>query len=100
MDHDKFCIDYTDHLACQADELQTPLSLLMDCNCKSELNNTSGSISVTNGHVRYTGTFTGSMATYKCYKGHSLVGNSQRICQINGHWSGELPECVKQNSGK
>ena len=66
----------------------------------SQTDNTSGSVSTANGHAWYTGTHIGSTATYQCSQGYTLIGNSQRICQIDGHWNGDLPECVKHNSGK
>ena len=46
-----------------------------------------------NGQVDHTaGTF-GQNATYSCNTGYSLVGDSTRICQTEGDWSGSAPTC-------
>ena len=34
-----------------------------------------------------------SQAIYTCSSGFALVGQSSRICQANGTWSGEEPLC-------
>lgn len=33
------------------------------------------------------------IATYKCRKGYHLIGQSERVCQLDGQWSGSVPIC-------
>ena len=37
--------------------------------------------------------FVGSVAVYTCNNGFELNGNSRRVCQSNGRYSGEAPVC-------
>ena len=47
-----------------------------------------------NGQVSHTaGTAFGQTATYSCDTGYNLVGDSTRMCQANGIWSGSEPTC-------
>ena len=47
-----------------------------------------------NGKVSHTGRTTfGETATYSCDRDYSLVGDSTRMCQDNGLWSGSAPTC-------
>ena len=47
-----------------------------------------------NGQVNHTaGTTFGQNATYSCDTGYNLVGNSTRVCQATGNWSGSAPTC-------
>lgn len=46
-----------------------------------------------NGMVTTTGIDFGSKARYRCNRGHLLVGGQTRVCEANGHWSGQDPEC-------
>ena len=39
------------------------------------------------------GVFIGSRATYTCSSGYSLVGDSARLCQSDGTWTGRIPIC-------
>ena len=50
-----------------------------------------------NGEVSLTGTILGSEATYSCNRGYVLVGESKRVCQSNGEWSGEAPSCERKS---
>lgn len=43
---------------------------------------------VTNGFGDY-----GSKVNYKCLDGFRLNGNSERICDADGIWSGSDPKC-------
>ena len=45
------------------------------------------------GSVSLTGTGFGSVATYVCDAGYTLVGSLTRTCQASGEWSGEEPIC-------
>ena len=38
----------------------------------------------------------GTIATYTCYSGYSLVGSSSRICLSSGSWNGSQPYCQRQ----
>ena len=44
------------------------------------------------GKVDVPDTILGSVATYTCNKGFSLIGDDIRICERDG-WSGEAPVC-------
>ena len=51
----------------------------------------------TNGQVSYTaGTTFGQTATYSCNTGYGLVGDSIRMCQATGMWSGSAPTCQRE----
>ena len=39
------------------------------------------------------GTTFGSVAVYQCREGLTLNGESTRMCQANGEWSGNEPTC-------
>ncbi|XP_062818489.1 CUB and sushi domain-containing protein 2 isoform X3 [Anolis carolinensis] len=41
----------------------------------------------------------GSVVRYSCLQGRSLIGNSTRMCQLDGRWSGSLPHCSGSNQG-
>ena len=49
-----------------------------------------------NGFVSVTGTVSGSVATYSCQRGFSLVGSQRRTCRDNGVWSGVTPLCQRE----
>ena len=60
----------------------------MDCSALSD---------PANGNVSHTsGTTFGEAATYSCELGYILIGESPRICQINGTWSGRDPTCQRK----
>ena len=47
-----------------------------------------------NGQVSHTaGTTFERTATYSCDTGYILVGDSTRMCQVAGLWSGNAPTC-------
>ena len=46
-----------------------------------------------NGRVDQRGDRPGDRASYTCSSGYELVGQSSRICQNNGQWSGDAPIC-------
>ena len=31
--------------------------------------------------------------TYKCIRGYRLIGSTQRVCQVDGSWSGQPTTC-------
>lgn len=35
----------------------------------------------------------GSVSTYHCDAGFVLDGDTSRMCQLDGEWSGEVPVC-------
>ena len=47
-----------------------------------------------NGRVDVSSTSIGSTAQYVCTEGYTLRGLKSRLCQQNGDWSGDVPECV------
>lgn len=38
----------------------------------------------------------GGVAHYSCPRGHSLQGNSSRVCLKNGAWDGKTPTCTRK----
>ena len=51
----------------------------------------------TNGQVSHpNGTKFGQTATYNCNTGYNLVGDSTRMCQADGMWSGNEPTCISE----
>ena len=46
-----------------------------------------------NSHVAFTNTTINSTAEYSCTVGYQLIGNSTRVCQSDGKWSGSVPFC-------
>lgn len=46
------------------------------------------------GLVTLGGNSPGSVATYSCNGGHSLLGSATRQCQSDGTWSNEPPTCI------
>ena len=50
----------------------------------------------TNGRIQYNGGTTfGFEGTYICSEGFTLFGsNTTRMCQANGTWSGNEPQCI------
>ena len=50
-----------------------------------------------NGQVNVEGNTFGSQANYSCSEGYVLNGNSTRMCQSDGQWSGSEPTCEGQN---
>ena len=55
--------------------------------------NCGGLSSPSNGQISITDTTFGSIATYSCDPGYTLDGNTSRICQADGQWSGSQPSC-------
>ena len=49
-----------------------------------------------NGQVSVEGNTSGSQANYSCSEGYVLNGNSIRMCQSDGQWSGSEPTCEGQ----
>ena len=49
------------------------------------------------GEVSTEGNTFGSQANYSCSEGYVLNGNSTRMCQADGQWSGSKPTCEGQD---
>ena len=49
-----------------------------------------------NSEVSADGNTFGSQANYSCSEGYVLNGNSIRMCQADGQWSGSEPRCEGQ----
>ncbi|XP_077999677.1 uncharacterized protein LOC144452453 [Glandiceps talaboti] len=45
------------------------------------------------GLVQYDDTTEGNTAVYSCDIGYQLFGSEQRVCQLDGTWSGDIPHC-------
>ena len=50
---------------------------------------------ISNGMATFNGTSFASITLLTCEVGHVLLGDSQRICQASGIWSGPVPECQR-----
>ena len=50
-----------------------------------------------NGYVVLTDVILGSVATYNCQTGFSLVGSATRECARSGRWTGVPPTCESKN---
>ena len=61
--------------------------ILIVVDCGSLAAPANGSFTLTSG------TTFGQTATYNCNTGYSLVGDSSRMCQATGNWSGSEPTC-------
>ena len=46
-----------------------------------------------NGDIQFTSTLQGSVATYSCITGYTVVGPSNRTCLSSGLWSDSDPTC-------
>ena len=62
------------------------LSTAVDCGAPTNL---------ANGQVSHTATTLGKTATYTCNPGYNLLGDSFRVCQATGVWSGITPICQR-----
>ena len=49
-----------------------------------------------NGRVNQRGNKPGDRASYTCNSGYELQGDSTRICQNSGQWSGDAPTCERE----
>ena len=49
-----------------------------------------------NGDVSFRTTTFNSRAAYSCNNGFLLVGQTTRVCQSNGEWSGKAPVCKSE----
>lgn len=47
-----------------------------------------------NGLVTLSGTDFGSRARYRCFFGYTLQGETNRLCEEDGFWTGGAPICV------
>ena len=63
-------------------------TLAVDCGTLSQPNG---------GQVSQDGSSLGSQANYSCSEGYVLNGNSTRVCQVDGQWSGSEPTCEGQS---
>ncbi|XP_074599760.1 CUB and Sushi multiple domains furrowed isoform X2 [Brevipalpus obovatus] len=48
---------------------------------------------IPNGILNVTNRTLNGLATYTCQRGHKLISNGTRQCQIGGKWTGEEPIC-------
>ena len=85
------------HTACLPDDLGISVDSKTDSRCSMpnvSLTSSGGSVTITNG-VGCFNTRVGSVATYVCDEGYTLVhgGDLIRTCFINGEWNGSTPGC-------
>ena len=67
--------------------MMTSNLLLTVVDCGALTNPANGQVSLPDG------TTFGETATYSCDTGYNLVGDSTRMCQATGMWSGSAPTC-------
>ena len=48
---------------------------------------------ISNGNIEGDAITYGSQLVYKCHTGYKMAGNSERMCQMDGQWSGDIPSC-------
>ena len=70
--------------------------LISERKCAPPTPSQDGFIKISNFQGQYT---VGSLATYHCRPGFTLVGNSLRSCTENGEWNGTTPMCQKGSCG-
>ena len=75
---------------CQTETLGTLLSDQADSICKHD---SIGSVVIPNGVACFDGNISGSVLSYQCGDGYTLVGSTNRTCLSDGSWSGEVPDC-------
>ncbi|XP_052280448.1 sushi, von Willebrand factor type A, EGF and pentraxin domain-containing protein 1-like [Dreissena polymorpha] len=56
-------------------------------------------VAPSNGNVDYISVHFGSMVTYRCLAGYTLVGDVSRTCGAHATWTGETPSCVIKDCG-
>ena len=55
--------------------------------------------SIAGGYVEYSsGVDAGSVATYRCYPGHTVSVNNTRTCGMDGEWSGAEAQCTSMDT--
>ena len=52
---------------------------------------------IRNGYMSDTAFVYPNRVTYACYDGYELTGRRYRVCQADGQWSGELPQCRRKS---
>ena len=75
---------------CQTESFGTQTISRTDSHCNSSSIN---SVLVPNGLVCFDGLTSGSVATFLCNDGYTLIGNKHQTCQNNGSWIGDTPQC-------
>lgn len=48
------------------------------------------------GEVNITDTIFGSVANYSCQRGYNINGTSMRLCEGNGQWTDQMPQCIRK----
>lgn len=77
---------------CQTETLGKSISLSnqTDSICQ---HSSAGSVVIPHGVACYNGTISGSILSYQCDDGFTIVGNTNHVCLSDGSWSGEAPDC-------
>ena len=71
--------------------LNTDIPCLLSCyivDCGPLSNPANGQVDISSG------TTLNSVATYSCYTGYNVTGESTRICTADGQWTSSAPTCV------
>lgn len=42
----------------------------------------------------------GALVKYRCERGYKILGMASGICEENGQWSGDIPNCICKYSNK
>lgn len=53
------------------------------------------SLSIQHGNVNGSGSVEGSLYTFSCNHGYSLVGEGNLQCTSEGKWNASIPKCLK-----
>lgn len=51
---------------------------------------------IPHGNVKWNSLRYGASATYECAPGYKMVGESVRLCELSGKWSGDEPHCISR----
>lgn len=54
---------------------------------------------IPHGYVKWNSLRYGASATYECLPGYKMIGESVRLCELSGKWSGEEPHCISRECG-
>ena len=82
--HNSYCIVYTMYTRLLSTLYNT--DSVIDCGALP--NPTNGQVDTSSG------TTSNRLATYSCYTGYAITGESRRVCRADGRWNSTAPTCV------